>query len=180
MRDPEADAVRSGDVRLVALALALALATPAAAHWLTFHANGVSYRYPPAWFATSTPLTAVTSPQQTIALASYPFPTDISGADGCEPKEALAALPPDGALIYGWEYGQVSTRLGIRPNVFLPRPTHFTLPKPTQSECLGRTYMLRFSDAGWAFQIQIALGSHASRATRTAALRVLDSFRATH
>ena len=178
-RDSEAAASRSDGVRVVAFVLAVAFTTPAAAPWRTFHANGVNYRYPPRWFATSLPLTAVTSPHQSIAAASFAFPTDVAGADGCEPTEALAALPPDGAFVYGWEYGQVSARLGLRPRLFPPRPIHFTFPKPTHLECFGRTpgYVLRFSDAGWAFQIQIALGSDTSKATRIAVLDVLDSFR---
>jgi hypothetical protein len=42
---------------------------------------------------------------------------------------------------------------------------------------MGRSYMLRFSDRGWAFQIHIYVGTRASAATRTTALRILDSFR---
>jgi hypothetical protein len=168
-------------VRLVAVtfaAVALTSATPG--QWRTFRANGVSFRYPLGWVATSAPLTPVTSPQQVIAVASYRLPTDVAGADGCEPKQALDAMPAGGAFIYGFEYGQVSARLGIRLSEFPPRPVHFALGRPTHSDCFGQTprYMFRFSDAGHAFQLEVTLGGHTSQATRAALLRVLDSFQA--
>ena len=132
--------------------------------------------YPPGWHATAAPLTAVTSPQQILAVASYPLPRDNAGADGCEPRQALDRMPPGGAFVYGWEYGQLSVNLGIRPRDFPPRPAHFTLTNLAQYECMGRSYMLRFSDGGWAFQIHVALGRRATAATRAAVLRTLDSF----
>ena len=163
---------------LVLSAFALTALTPS--HWHTFHSNGVSFRYSPGWVATAEPLTAVTSPQQIIALASFTFPKDVAAADGCDPKEALDRMPPTGAFVYGWEYGQVSARIGILPSEFPPRPTHFKLTALAHYECLGQkpTYRLRFSDAGWAFQIHVALGNKATAATRTAVLRTLDSFSA--
>jgi hypothetical protein len=146
-------------------------------HWRSFDSNGVSYRYPPGWVATAASLTAVTSPQQIIALASFPFPTNVAGADGCEPKEALDRMPANGTFIFGWEYGQLGAQLGIRPRDFPPRPKHFALTNLAQYECMGRSYMLRFSDRGWAFQIHIYFGNRANAATRAIALRVLDSFK---
>jgi hypothetical protein len=164
-------------MRLAALVIAsFALSAGPSPHWRSFDSNGVSYHYPPRWAATAAPLTAVTSPQQIIALASFAFPTNVAGADGCEPKEALDRIPPNGVFIFGWEYGQLSPQLGIRPHDFPPRPKHFTLTNLAQYECMGRSYMLRFSDRGWAFQIHVSFGSRASAATRATALRILDSF----
>jgi hypothetical protein len=156
----------------------LALAAGTSGHWRSFHANGVSFRYPPGWVATAEPLTAVTSPQQIIALTSFPFSANVAGADGCEPREALDRMPANGAFVYGWEYGQVSAKLGISPSEFPPRPAHFKLTGLAHYECLGPRpgYMLRFSDSGWAFQIHVALGMKATAATRIAVLRTLDTF----
>ena len=69
--------------------------------------------YPTGWYATMQALTPVTSPRQVLAVASYPLPSDSSGADGCQPKEALNRLPPTGAFIFGWEYGGLALP-GIR------------------------------------------------------------------
>jgi hypothetical protein len=138
-----------------------------------FHAQGISVRYPSWWHATSAPLTPVVSPVQVLAVASYPLPHDDRGAEGCMPKEALDALPPEGAFIYGWEYGSPQ---GER---FPPRPKHFALKNFAGFECLGPSYVLHFRDAGRFFQVHVALGPRASPYTRATVLRILDTFRAT-
>jgi hypothetical protein len=146
------------------LALVLALAAP----WHTYRAHGVSVRYPPTWHATSHALTHVTWPRQVLAVASYPLPRDNRGDDGCMPKEALDALPPDGAFLFGWEDD------GPAP----PRPARFRLVHYTRYECLGASYLIRFRDHGRSFQVHVVLGPNATAATRATALRILDSFHA--
>jgi hypothetical protein len=42
-------------------------------------------------------------------------------------------------------------------------------------ECFGRGYRLTFRQAGRYFQVQLDFGRSATRETREAALRVLDS-----
>ena len=145
-------------VRLLAVvltALAFAVTPPS---WRTFQAEGISVRYPPSWFATARPLTPVTSPGQALAVASYPLPRSNARANGCEPKEALDRMSPAGAFVFGWEYGDLSARAGIRPRDFPPRPEHFKLRGFAPYECLGPSYMLRFSDAGRAFQVHRGQG----------------------
>ncbi len=139
----------------------------------TFRSQGISVRYPPGWFATARRLTPVTSPPQILAVASYPLPRGSSGADGCQPKEALDRMPPTGAFIFGWEYGP-----DIFTRAFPPRPRHFRLKNYATYECLGASYMLRFRQAGRFFQIHVVLGKRASGATRATVLRILDSFAA--
>ncbi len=166
-------------MRLLAVALgALALAATAPPSWRTFRGEGISIRYPPGWFATARPLTPVTSPQQVLAIASYPLPRGSAGADGCAPKEALDGLPLTGAFIFGWEYGQLSKVTGIRERDFPPRSKHFELAGFAPYECFGPSYMLRFRAAGRAFQIHIAFGRRASASTRATVLRILDSLSA--
>jgi hypothetical protein len=140
--------------------------------WRTFHARGVTVRYPPGWFATGHALTPVTSPVQVLAVASYPLPRNDRGADGCSPKAALDRLPTDGAFIFGWEYGAAQSS---RPP---PRPKHFELAGLTHFECLGPSYKVDFREAGRWFQIHIVLGRQATPDTNKTVLRVLDSFRA--
>jgi hypothetical protein len=143
--------------------------------WHTFGSDGVTARYPPGWFATSKPLTPVTYPRQAIAIASYRLPSGPSGADGCEPKEALARLPSGGAFVFGWEYAAGSPFGPPRSADFPPRPTHFVLARPARSECLGPSYVLRFRQAGRYFQIHVALGPRATAAIRRKVLDILDS-----
>lgn len=145
--------------------------------WRTFRADGVSIRYPPGWDATRRPLTPVTYPQQVVAIASYPLPRDNSGADGCEPKEALDRMPATGAFIYGWEYANARIA-GVRVRDFSRRPKRFSLTGFGQYECFGPSYGLYFRDADRLFQIHVTFGRRASLATRRTALRVLDSFHA--
>jgi hypothetical protein len=147
--------------------------------WHTYRADGISVRYPPGWYTTSHALTPVTGPQQILAVASYPLPHNNAGADGCEPKAALDRTPPNGAFIFGWEYGRVGYDPDIRPHDFPPRPKHFKLTGFARYECLGPSYMLRFRAGGRAFQIYVALGGRASATTRATVLRILNSFSAT-
>jgi hypothetical protein len=142
--------------------------------WRTFSRNGIGVRYPPTWHATAARLTPVTAPSQVLAIASYPLPRDRRGADGCSPKEALDLLPPAGAFVFGWDYGDLRLP-GLRPHDFPQRPARFRLTPPAQYECLGRSSMIRFREHGRFIQIHVAFGPRATAATRRIALRVLDS-----
>jgi hypothetical protein len=164
-------------VKLIALTLAvLSVAAGLPPSWHTYRGDRISIRYPPGWTATGRPLTAVTSPGQLIAIGSYRFPTNNAGADGCEPKEALDAIPPDGAFIFGWDYGQLSA--ADLHKDFPPQPQRFRLTGLADYECMGHSYALRFRAAGRAFQIHVYLGPKATAATHATVLRVLDSFHA--
>jgi hypothetical protein len=160
---------------LPALAV-LAVGAGIPSSWHTYRGDRISIRYPPGWTATAQPLTAVTSPMQLLAIGSFRFPTNVAGSDGCEPKEALVAIPTDGAFIYGWDYGQIP-QAELRKN-FPPQPQRFRLNGLAYSECMGRNYPLRFRAAGRAFQIHVYFGPKATAATRVTVLRILDSFHA--
>jgi hypothetical protein len=112
-----------------------------------------------------------------LAVASYRLPTGYTGANGCQPKEALDRMPPTGAFIFGWEYSQRSAR-GFRVRDFPPRPKRFRLTRFSRYECFGPSYMLRFRESGRVFQIHVFLGPKAGPARRTTVLRILDSFNA--
>lgn len=165
--------LRRNSIDMRPLALLLSALALTGASWHTVRSQRITVQYPPGWFATTRPLTPVTTPPQIIAVASYALPRGSDGADGCQPKAALDRLPPTGAFIFGWEYG----RNVYRP-AFPPRPRHFTLKNFGRYECLGPSYMVRFRQAGRFFQIHVVLGRRASRATRATVLRILDGFTA--
>jgi hypothetical protein len=153
----------------VAFFLTAGVASAGAARWTTFHASGVSISYPPGWHATARPLTNVTSPVQVLAVASFRFPKSPR-PNGCEPAATLAAMQPRGALIYVIEYGSGSAK------DFPPRPARLKLTRFGRAECFGPSYAILFRQAGRYFQVQVAFGRTATRATRTTALRIVDTF----
>jgi hypothetical protein len=165
-------------VVLVAAVFATGAAWSGSPSWLLYKSQGVTLRYPPNWYATTTPLTHVTDPGQIVAIASYPLPKSNRGDDGCQPKEALDHLPTTGAFIYGWEDPPESGFGPPRASAFPVRPAHFKLIRYAHYECSGPGYMLVFRDSGRFFQLHITLGLRATAATRREVLTILDSFRA--
>ena len=162
----------------VAALVATGAAWSSTSSWLLYKSQGVTLRYPANWHATTTPLTHVTDPEQIVAIASYPLPRSNRGDNGCQPQEALDHLPATGAFIYGWEDPADSVFGPPRASDFPARPAHFKLPRYAQYECSGPGYMLVFRDNGRFFQMHVALGRHATPATRQEVLRILDSFHA--
>lgn len=164
---------------VVVLAAALALAGCAGSSARTWQGRGVSVRVPAGWHATGARLTPVSWPPQFLAVASYPLPHGDRGADGCEPKAAVDALPADGAFIFGWEYTGFpwSSERAAQRAEFPPRPRHFRLAHLGRDECLDHSYLLRFREAGRYFEVHVLLGRKASAQTRSLALGVLDSLR---
>jgi hypothetical protein len=165
-------------VRALALvALSAALAGHAA--WRTFRADGVSVGLPPGWYATATPLTAVTAPRQVLAVASYRLPRSDAASAGCEPRAAIARLPANGAFVFGWDYGPIAGPFGPSKENFPPKPLHFRLSAPVRTECFPANDMIAFRAGGQAFQLQVVLGRNAGAALRATVLRILDSFKVT-
>ncbi len=156
-------------------AVAIGAGTPSS--WHTYRGDRISIRYPPGWTATARPLTAVTSPVQLVAIGSFNFPTNSARPDGLRAQgSASAAIPANGAFIFGWDYGRLP-QAELRKS-FPPRPQRFRLTGLASSECMGRSYMLLFRAAGRAFQVHVYLGPKATAATRVTVLRILDSFHA--
>lgn len=159
-------------MRTVAVGFAaIALISVTSSAWQSFHTDGISVHYPSGWHATTRPLTAVTSPQEALVVASYPFPRQTI-ADNCNPTSSLAALPAIGALIFVWEYPPRATPRSSFP----PRPKRFKIGHLGNPECFGpRTAIVAFRQAGRFFQINITLGRRATSATRATVVRILDS-----
>lgn len=142
-------------------------------------AAGISIRYPAGWDATTRPLTVVAWPPQRLAIASYPLPGGELDRD-CAPVTAIEAMPPDGVFVFLFEYTQPDPagEVGGVPRV-APRPDRFQLEEQAfaRYECFGESYLIRFSDRGWAFQAHILFGAEAGERRRTEALAVLESLR---
>jgi hypothetical protein len=151
------------------MAAVLALMAAGSSSWATFRADGVRIRHPAHWNATARPLTPVTSPEQVLAVASFAFPEDPR-PNGCRPAGTLVKKQPSGAVVFVIEYGADD------PSAFPRRPTHFKLRAFARYECFGRSYQLRFREAGRYFQVFVSFGGRATPSTRETVLRILDSF----
>lgn len=137
---------------------------------------GITVRYPSGWHLYRPPITSVSSPLDRLLITSYRART---GGE-CSPTRAENALPPNGALVYLFEYsvGAGPVLIRAQSSGFPPRPHHFALGAYAQYECWAiPSYLVRFRAAGRLFQAQIALGLHAGTRTRAQVLRVLDSLR---
>ena len=156
--------------------VALSLAAVSSGGWHVLRVDGTIWHYPPTWSATTAPLTLVTAPRQLVAIASYPLPRTPGRSDGCRPTEALDRLPADGAFLFVWSYGQMLPGDPAARD-FPARPRHFRLTGLARYECMGPSFGFQFRDAGRAFQVHVALGPHATAATRATVLRVLDGLR---
>jgi hypothetical protein len=143
----------------------------AASGWVTFRIDGVRVRHPADWSATARQLTPVTSPRQLLAVASFPF-SENPRSNGCRPAGTLREKQPAGVVLFVIEYGEDN------PSAFPRRPNEFRLRAFGNYECYGRSYQVRFREAGRYFQVFVSFGREASRSTRAAALRVLNSFTA--
>jgi hypothetical protein len=82
----------------------------------------------------------------------------------------LATMQHRGVFVYVIECAG-----NVRKSDFPPRPRRFSLMNLAIYECFGRGYRLTFRQAGRYFQVQLDFGRSATRETREAALRVLDS-----
>jgi hypothetical protein len=164
-------------VKLLGLTAAvLVLIQAGSSGWVTFRTDGVRIRHPADWYATTRPLTPVTSPETILSVASFAFPEDPRW-NGCRPAGTLAAKQPSGAVIFVIEYGEVKSR-GFTLRAFPPRPVRFKLRSFAHYECHGRSYQIRFRESGRYFQVFASFGRRATLSTRATVLRILNTFNA--
>ncbi|MCW2991835.1 MAG: hypothetical protein JWM73_2429 [Solirubrobacterales bacterium] len=131
---------------------------------------GVAGRLPSGWSLVERQLAAAVGPDQQIAAASFPVPPGPPDGN-CTPRAALDRIGPGDAFVYAFAYtGHVTAGL------FPPRPEHFALDPDTLApyECMGESYLLRWSEHGRALQAHVYLGAGASAERRAEALRFLD------
>jgi hypothetical protein len=139
---------------------------------------GISLSKPRGWKLLTHHITAVSRPVERLLLTSY----RARPGGNCAPDRAERELPADGALVYLFEYsprrGAALTRVTRR--AFPPRPAHFALDRRALGnyECWRvPSYLIRFRDAGRAFQVHVALGKRAGPARRAQVLAALDGLR---
>jgi hypothetical protein len=123
---------------------------------------------PESWRFSEEPTDPI-EPHNALAFGSWDFP------DGgvCAPFAALDDLPADGAFVWLIEYHGTD-----HPEDFVPRPEAFELDdfRFGETSCDPTPmYQLRFEDQGRFFQWQVALGPQASEATRSDAVRALNT-----
>jgi hypothetical protein len=151
-------------------------ASPSAARTSTGAA--ISLTPPPGWRLITHDITALSWPVERLLVTSY----RARRGGNCAPDRAERELPAGGALVYLLEY---RARIGapltkVNGRAFPPRPAHFSLERRALGnyECWRvPSYLIRFRDAGRAFQVHVALGPRAGPARRTQVLAVLDSLR---
>jgi hypothetical protein len=113
-----------------------------------------------------------------MLLTSYP----AARGGGCSPTRAEQALPPNGVLIYLFEYSASAGRVLGRPNgmEFPPQSAGFTLKRRDLAnyECWTVPgYLMRFTAAGRLFQVHVAFGPGVSGSRRAQALLILRRLR---
>jgi hypothetical protein len=139
---------------------------------------GIGLRTPAGWRLLTHDITPLSWPVERLLLTSY----RARAGGNCAPDRAERQLPADGALVYLLEYRprRGAPRLKVDRRSFPPRPAHFALDRRDLGdyECWRvPSYLIRFSDAGRAFQLHVALGARVSVARRAQVLAALDSLR---
>lgn len=118
-------------------------------------------------------LTAAVAARDQLAFGSFPLPSPRRDPN-CAPSAALNALPRDGAFVFAFEYRDLNRRQSAR---FPPRPRRFRLGPARPYECFGPSHLLRWREAGRAFQAHVTLGPAAGARRRGEVLAILDGLR---
>jgi hypothetical protein len=122
--------------------------------------NGLTIRYPPAWYGQ-------TYLSGTATISSFPIH---------QPGHAVAEKPPGGALVLVFDSPPPSPLARYLP----PRPStplrlgHFS----PSYEMFGAAYRIAFHDRGHHVLVFVAVGKHATATTRQDAVAVLNSIHA--
>lgn len=140
--------------------------------------HAISVSYPRGWHLFGPPFTSLAYPYDRMLLTSYP----AARGGGCSPTRAEQALPPNGVLIYLFEYSASAGRVLGRPNgmEFPPQSAGFTLKRRDLAnyECWTVPgYLMRFTAAGRLFQVHVAFGPGVSGSRRAQALLILRRLR---
>ena len=136
-------------------------------------ATGLAWSPPAGWHAVSPRLTALASPVQQLAAATF----DLRQARpdrGCRPETARAQLPAHGALVLLLEDRELAAYARTLAKL-PPRPARFRLPPAVNAECFGRGRMVSWTEQGRAFQARVLLGRRAGAVRRRQAEALLDS-----
>jgi hypothetical protein len=138
-----------------------------------FDHNGITGLLPEAWRLERRPLTATPARGQ-LAFGSYPVPPGPRAPACAPPQAALDALGAGGVFVFIFEYRSINARQLAR---FPARPLRFRLGVRQSYECFGVSHLVRWREAGRAFQAHVYLGPRAGAAGRRDVLAVLDNLR---
>jgi hypothetical protein len=137
-------------------------------------ARPISVDVPTGWVAKDEPVPGTSGPRVAAAYGTW----DFSTGGACGPEEALAELPPDGALVWFVEYanpGNAGDFISLLPqfSIDLQDP-------PARWECAAAapSRMYLFRDGGRFFEVHVALGLEATATTVQQANDLIVSLRA--
>lgn len=148
--------------------------------WVVYRdeSDDVSIQAPATWNFNPEPVPNLVSPNAVFALGSGSVP---SGGN-CAPTAAVAALPPDGMLLWIDEYPDpehARKELAPNPYGFPPRPARFDLgPLRGPFGCAAgeKTHLVLFREAGRFFQAHIMFGPQAGEKLRSDVVDSLSTF----
>ena len=134
---------------------------------------------PPGWHQVERPLTAVISPVQVFAAATYPIVLRHPPGRCGPPPRVLAEMPPGGALLQVIEYARFAPNGRPIQVPRLPRrPAHFRWSFGTWAnfECAGPSFKFDYREEGRALQAQVWFRpATVEPRLRAGALRILDN-----
>jgi hypothetical protein len=136
-------------------------------------AAGLAWSLPAGWRTVGPRLTALASPVQQLAAATFDLRQTRPDRD-CRLDTARAQLPAHGALVLLLE----NRESAVSPPALAklpPRPARFRLPPAVDAECFGRGRVVSWTEQGRSFQAQVVLGRPAGAARRRQAETLLDS-----
>lgn len=134
----------------------------------------LSLNYPFNWYATTRRLDYVIDPHTLVAVASYVIP--LRAGANCDGTQGRGR-PADGAFVLVKEVLDGASLKRSLPRL-RPRPRRFELPSTGRAGCLppySSVYQFRVAER--AFYVYVSLGPRASKRTRAAVARMLNTMR---
>jgi hypothetical protein len=141
---------------------------------LTLPDAKVTVSYPFNWYVTTRRLDYVSDPHTLLAVASYVIP--LRAGASCDGTQGRGR-PANGAFILLKEVLDHSSLRRSLPRLE-QRPTRFKVPSGGRAGCLPPySSVFQFRVASRAFYVFVSVGPRATKATRAAVARVLDTMK---
>ena len=141
---------------------------------LTLPDAKITVTYPFNWYVTTRRLDYVVDPHTLLAVASYVIPFRAgANCDGTQGR----GRPADGAFILLKEDLDGTSLTRSLPRLST-RPIRFKVPSGGRAGCLPPySAVFQFRVASRAFYVYVSVGPRATKATRAAVARVLDTMK---
>jgi hypothetical protein len=141
---------------------------------LTLPDAKITVTFPFNWYVTTRRLDYLVDPHTLLAVASYVIPFRAgANCDGTQGR----GRPVDGAFIL---LKEVLDRASLRRSLprLSTRPIRFNVPSGGRAGCLPPySAVYQFRVASRAFYVYVSVGPRATKATRAAVARVLDTMK---